>query len=100
MQPQQNGRNVKIDPNLRGEQRFELVRHLADTLQGRIYGSIDKTNGNYVVVKETWMQLVKLKKSREGHRVPEDFLQEVNIMSYLSSQSDCNPGKHVLHFFN
>jgi len=83
-----NENNLK----LQGEQRFELKRHLADTLQGRIYLAIDKTNGMYVVVKETWKQLVQLGKSREGHRVPENFILEKEIMHYLSSQEDCNPG--------
>jgi len=81
-------RNVPIQ----GEQRFELKRHLADTLQGRIYLGVDKTNGSLVVVKETWKQLVELFKSREGHRVAEDFVQEKKIMYYLSSQEDCNSG--------
>lgn len=38
---------------LQGEQRFELKRQLADTLQGRIYSATDRTNGEWVVVKET-----------------------------------------------
>jgi len=77
---------------LRGEARFQLKRHLADTLQGRIYGAVDRTHGNFVVVKETWKQLVGLKKSRDGHVVPEDFIEEKSVMTYLSTQKDCDPG--------
>jgi len=83
---------LTLNVPIQGEQRFELKRHLADTLQGRIYLGVDKTNGSLVVVKETWKQLVELFKSREGHRVAEDFVQEKKIMSYLSSQEDCNSG--------
>jgi len=77
---------------LQGEARFELKRQLADTLQGRIYSAIDKTDGKWVVVKETWKQLVKLGKSRDNHTVPENFEEEKRIMKYLSSFKDAHPG--------
>jgi len=84
----ENKNNIK----LQGEQRFELKRHLANTLQGRIYIAIDKLNDSQVIVKETWKQLVRSSRSREGHRVLEDFHQEKEILNYLSSQPDCNSG--------
>jgi len=93
-QPLINDNNINNNNNvkLHGEQRFELKQHLADTLQGRIYVAIDKTNGASVVVKETWKQLIMLQKSREGHRVPENFMEEKKILNYLSTEEDCNPG--------
>eukprot|EP01084_Bolivina_argentea_P083755 151630_1 len=77
---------------LSGEARFDLKRQLADTLQGRIYSAIDKKTGEFVVVKETWKQLVKLGKSRDGHTVPENFEEEKKILKYLSSQKDSDEG--------
>eukprot|EP01083_Nonionella_stella_P070867 189890_1 len=75
-----------------GEARFELKRQLADTLQGRIYSAIDRNTGEYCVVKETWKQLVKLGKSRDGHSVPENFEEEKRILKMLSSQKDAHVG--------
>jgi len=50
---------------------------LANTLQGRIYLAQDRTGKNtWVVVKETWRELVKQGKSRDGHKVPENFDRE------------------------
>jgi len=77
---------------LQGEARFDLKRQLADTLQGRIYSAIDRNNGQWVVVKETWKQLVKLGKSRDNHTVPENFEMEKAIMKYLSGMKDAHPG--------
>jgi len=77
---------------LQGEARFELKRQLADTLQGRIYSAIDRNDGKWVVVKETWKQLVKLGKSRDNHTVPENFEEEKRIMKYLSQFKDAHPG--------
>jgi len=77
---------------LSGERRFELKRQLADTLQGRIYSAIDKQTNEWVVVKETWKQLVRLGKSRDGHAVPENFDEEKRIMKYLSMQKDAHDG--------
>jgi len=77
---------------LQGETRFHLQHDIADTLQGRIYGGIDKTNGNYVVVKEAWKQLVKKKISRSKHEVLEDFINEKEVIKFLSKQNDCNFG--------
>mmetsp|Transcript_50876 Transcript_50876/g.45662 ORF Transcript_50876/g.45662 Transcript_50876/m.45662 type:complete len:514 (-) Transcript_50876:102-1643(-) len=82
----------EVTMELSGEARFELKRQLADTLQGRIYSAIDKNTGEWVVVKETWKQLVKLGKSRDGHSVPEDFESEKRILKYLSSQKDAHLG--------
>eukprot|EP01084_Bolivina_argentea_P013853 25952_1 len=77
---------------LKGEARFELKRQLADTLQGRIYSAIDRNVGNHVVVKETWKQLVAMGKSRDGHTVPENFVEEKRILTYLSAQKDAHLG--------
>ena len=77
---------------LDGEDRFDLKRQLADTLQGRIYSATDRNTTDYCVVKETWKQLVRMKRSRDGHKVPEDFENEKAIMSYLSNDSDPHPG--------
>jgi len=77
---------------LQGENRFELQRELADTLQGRIYVGIDKLNGNCVIVKEAWKQLVKLRKSRKDHYVFEDFINEKEVIKFLSKQMDFSFG--------
>ena len=70
---------------LSGEARFDLKRQLADTLQGRIYSAIDKKTGEWVVVKETWKQLVKLGKSRNGRDIHENFEDEKKNLKHLSS---------------
>ena len=72
---------------LLGEERFELTRHILDTLQGRIYTAVDKTNNQFCVVKEVWKQLVRLQKARKGGRVPHNFQSEKAIMYYLSNLS-------------
>jgi len=79
-------------PTLQGEARFELKGHLSPTLQGRLYSAVDRNTGKLVVVKETWKQLVRLGKSRDGHTVPENFEEEKRILTYLSSQKDAHPG--------
>mmetsp|Transcript_3027 Transcript_3027/g.3686 ORF Transcript_3027/g.3686 Transcript_3027/m.3686 type:complete len:452 (+) Transcript_3027:74-1429(+) len=76
--------------DLSGESRFELKRVRANTLQGRIYDALDKLTDKPVVVKETWKQLVTLKVSRDGHPVPEDFMEEKKMMNYLSKMPDAN----------
>jgi len=79
--------------DLSGRNRFKLTKVLANTLQGRIYLAQDKT-GQYqwTVVKETWRELVKQQKSRDGHRVPENFEREKKIQLYLSELPDQKDG--------
>ena len=79
-------------PSLQGEARFELKGQMSKTLQGRLYSAIARNNGKFVVVKETWKQLVKLGKSRDGHTVPENFEEEKRILKFLSSQKDAHQG--------
>ena len=74
---------------LQGEKRFDLQKQLADTLQGRIYSATDRNTGEYCIVKETWKQLARMGRSRDGHKIPEDFLKGEAIMSYLS-HCNCN----------
>jgi len=85
--------NVAEVKDLSGRNRFKLTKVLANTLQGRIYLAQDKT-GKYpwAVVKETWRELVKQGKSRDGHKVPENFEREKSIQLFLSSQKEQNEG--------
>ncbi|ETO25813.1 calcium-dependent protein kinase [Reticulomyxa filosa] len=83
---------AKIE-NLKGRNRFRFIKVLANTLQGRIYLVQDK-KGEYpwVVVKETWKELVKQGKSREGHKVPENFENEKKVQLFLSNLEEQNEG--------
>ena len=95
-----SGNNVGLQPLLLGEERFELTRHIKDTLQGRIYTAIDKTNNQFCIVKETWKQLIRLKKTRKGGHVPEDFHSEKAIMYYLSNLSIRGPLSSCNNYFS
>jgi len=78
---------------LSGRNRFKMTKVLANTLQGRIYLAQDKAEKDrWTVVKETWKELVKQGKSRDGHKVPENFEREKSIQLYLSNLSDQNEG--------
>eukprot|EP01084_Bolivina_argentea_P066164 120618_1 len=72
--------------------RFELKRKLADTLQGHIYSAIDLNKGQICVVKQTYKKLVRLKITKDGHNVLENFAEERRILRYLSSQKDLHSG--------
>jgi len=62
-------------------------------LQGRVYLAQDNTQQYpWVVVKETWRDLVKKGKSRSGHKVPENFEREKEIQLYLSNLKEQNEG--------
>ena len=73
---------------LSSKDRSHLKRQLEDTLQGRIYSAIDKRTGEWVVVKTTWKELVKLGKLRNGYKVHENIIQENKILRYLLSKKD------------
>ncbi|ETN99068.1 Protein kinase domain containing protein, partial [Reticulomyxa filosa] len=94
MKTQMESKDVEMK-DLRGRNRFKLAKVLANTLQGRVYLAQDKT-GEYpwAVVKETWRELVKQGKSRDGHKVPENFEREKKIQLYLSTQKEQNEGSH------
>jgi len=77
-------------PQLKGADRFRIDRELADTLQGRIYAGFDLVTKRPAVIKEAWKQLVSTGYSRKGHRVPEDFLSERNMIMTLSRMPDCH----------
>jgi len=74
---------------LHGASRFRIDREIADTLQGRIYAGIDLETNRPAVIKEAWRQLVHSGYSRKGHRVPEDFLSEREMVMRLSQLQDC-----------
>ena len=73
--------------------RFKIVKKLADTLQGYIYLAEDlKDNMEKRVIKEAYIALIENGKSRDGHPVHEDFPNEKNLLKYLSTQPDADPG--------
>ena len=74
---------------LQGAARFRIERELADTLQGRIYAGKDLITGKEVVIKEAWRQLVHSGRSRKGHRVPEDFVKERELIMTLTNLPNC-----------
>jgi serine/threonine protein kinase len=79
--------------DLRGKKRFKFIKVLANTLQGRIYLSQDKTGKySWVAVKETWKHLVRQGISRNGTRVSENFSREKKIHLYLSNLPQQNEG--------
>jgi serine/threonine protein kinase len=90
-----NNKHSKPKPKS-GKKRFSFKKVLADTLQGRIYLALDKNhkgdNDQWCVVKETWKELVKSGKSRDGHNVPEDFDKEKRLQNYLSNLPNCDTG--------
>jgi len=77
---------------LQGAARFRIERELADTLQGRIYAGTDLLTGKQVVIKEAWRQLVHSGRSRKGHRVPEDFVKERQLILKLTNLQNCTDG--------
>eukprot|EP01083_Nonionella_stella_P082850 228829_1 len=77
---------------LRGAARFRIEREIADTLQGRIYAGTDLLTNQPVVIKEAWRQLVHSGRSRKGHRVPENFLKERELVMSLTNLADCADG--------
>lgn len=78
--------------SLHGAARFRIERELADTLQGRIYAGTDLVTGKQVVIKEAWRQLVHSGRSRKGHRVPEDFVKERQLVMTLTNLPNCTEG--------
>ena len=82
------------DPN----QRFHITAELANTLQGRIYASTDRSNNKFTVIKETWKQLVETGKSRDGCPVPENFFEEKRILTELSNDPNRHPSIYIYFF--
>merc|ERR1719474_2632111 len=50
---------------------------------------MDLVTNRPAVIKEAWKQLVSTGYSRKGHRVPEDFISERNMIMTLSQLPDC-----------
>ena len=95
-----NSMSVGLQPLLLGEERFEILQHTKDTSQGRIYTAMDKTNNQFCIVKETWTQLIKMKRDRQGLRVSNDFHREKAIMYYLSNLSMRGPLSGCNNYFS
>ena len=73
--------------------RFQVVKKLADTLQGHIHLARDlQKRGEFVVLKETKVDLVKRGLTHDGHPVHEDFMEEKRLMKVLSGQPNADPG--------
>eukprot|EP01084_Bolivina_argentea_P080247 145402_1 len=84
--------NPNARPHLQGSDRFRIEREIADTLQGRIYAGTDLMTNKQCVIKEAWQQLVHTGRSRKGHRVPENFLHEREMVMLLSKAPDSHSG--------
>ena len=82
-----------IENELHGLDRFKLISHVAKTLQGDIILAKDmQSNETLRVVKKIYKALVKSGYSKDNHRVPEDFIKERNIHTFLSNINNCDEG--------
>eukprot|EP01084_Bolivina_argentea_P066589 121401_1 len=81
---------MSFSPNeVNASDRFLIKEVIGDTLQGRIYRGIDKLTNKYVAIKETWKILVELNECRQGTKIQENYINEINILNYLCQLSDC-----------
>jgi len=73
-------------------ERFEIIRPFAKTLQGQIFAALDKRTRQYAAIKEANKKFVSSKLTRDNHQCNENFLEEREILTFLSNQPDCHTG--------
>ncbi len=81
--------HVFLSNKLNASDRFLIKEVIGDKPQGRIYHGIDKLTNKYVSIKETWKMSVELNECRQGTKIQENYINEINILNYVYQLSDC-----------
>eukprot|EP01083_Nonionella_stella_P213344 769561_1 len=69
-----------------------IRQNLMTTLQGHIHLVLDPSTQTPLIIKQTIKKLIELGISHNGNQLNENFIEEMRILTYLSSQSDIDKG--------